>query len=115
MLSHDALTAQAARLTARRDELVQRLAQIAEDRDTVRSRDDDDRAIEEEGDEVLADLDHASRVELGAITAALARIEAGDYGVCLRCGEAISPARLEAVPTTTLCHACAHAGPSPGT
>jgi DnaK suppressor protein len=37
---------------------------------------------------------------------ALERIKAGSYGICQECGEPISKARLEAVPTATLCVAC---------
>jgi RNA polymerase-binding protein DksA len=37
---------------------------------------------------------------------ALERIKAGTYGICQECGEPISKARLEAVPTATLCIAC---------
>lgn len=32
--------------------------------------------------------------------------ERGDYGLCERCGTAIDPARLEAMPTATLCLRC---------
>lgn len=45
--------------------------------------------------------------EAEQIMAALARIEAGDYGVCSVCGGAIAPARLLALPTATRCIACA--------
>ncbi|HEX5614938.1 MAG TPA: TraR/DksA C4-type zinc finger protein [Acidimicrobiia bacterium] len=38
---------------------------------------------------------------------ALARVEAGTYGVCEGCGTPIPPARLEAMPTARLCIACA--------
>jgi DnaK suppressor protein len=37
---------------------------------------------------------------------ALARIEAGTYGVCESCGEPIGKARLQAFPRATLCVAC---------
>jgi DnaK suppressor protein len=37
---------------------------------------------------------------------AMERIKAGTYGICQECGEPISKARLEAVPTATLCIAC---------
>lgn len=37
---------------------------------------------------------------------ALARIEAGSYGTCRRCGEPIAPARLEASPRATTCLPC---------
>ena len=49
------------------------------------------------------------RQHLVEIEKALERIEAGDYGECLECGEAIHPGRLEANPTATLCIACAEA------
>jgi len=45
-----------------------------------------------------------SRLRL--IDEALARIDTGTYGTCLRCGETISPARLAAVPETPLCFSC---------
>ena len=41
---------------------------------------------------------------------ALERIEAGTYGRCETCGEAISPERLEAFPSATTCVACKRAG-----
>ncbi len=37
---------------------------------------------------------------------ALAKFEAGDFGVCERCGEDISPARLEARPVAQYCIDC---------
>lgn len=39
------------------------------------------------------------------VLAALARISAGTYGVCLECGAAIEPARLDADPAATTCKA----------
>lgn len=43
---------------------------------------------------------------LAAIDAALARIEAGTYGVCVNCGARIPPERLEAMAWATLCIDC---------
>lgn len=43
---------------------------------------------------------------LQAIEEALARIERGTYGICRDCGEAISDARLGAIPWTRVCIAC---------
>ena len=37
---------------------------------------------------------------------ALERIEKGDYGLCVNCGEAIGSERLEVVPHTRLCIKC---------
>ena len=43
---------------------------------------------------------------LKAIEAALERIEHGEYGQCMECGELISEKRLEAVPAAELCISC---------
>jgi DnaK suppressor protein len=45
--------------------------------------------------------------ELQHIEAALARIERGEYGLCLDCDEPIATGRLEANPSATLCIRCA--------
>lgn len=45
------------------------------------------------------------RVE--AIEAALLRLDDGTWGVCSECGEKIAGARMEALPTATMCVACA--------
>ena len=51
---------------------------------------------------------HSEGVErLTAIDRALERIAEGSYGVCLRRGEQIDRARLEARPAATLCIDCA--------
>ena len=47
------------------------------------------------------------QVELRRIEAALGRIEDGDYGFCVGCGEAIALKRLEFDPTTPICIDCA--------
>lgn len=46
-------------------------------------------------------------VELARIDAALARIDAGEFGACLDCGADIALARLELDPSSTLCIDCA--------
>ena len=43
---------------------------------------------------------------LQAIEEALRRIEKGTYGMCRDCGEAIAPARLNAIPWTRVCITC---------
>lgn len=47
---------------------------------------------------------------LAAIDAALGRIEAGTYGLCAVCGDAIAAGRLEARPWTPYCITHASAG-----
>lgn len=45
------------------------------------------------------------------IDAALQRIERGEYGECVRCGEAIDPKRLALDLTTPLCTECSRTAP----
>jgi RNA polymerase-binding transcription factor DksA len=40
------------------------------------------------------------------LSAALERLKSGDYGTCTECEEAISPARLQALPEVTTCVRC---------
>ena len=44
--------------------------------------------------------------ELELVEAALERLDAGTFGTCLRCGDAIAPARLEALPWAAYCITC---------
>ena len=46
------------------------------------------------------------RKMLAQVEDALTRLDEGTYGTCLKCGEEISPERLEAVPFATLCIRC---------
>lgn len=45
--------------------------------------------------------------EIQRLKAALARLERGEFGECLECGEPIAEARLRADPGATLCLDCA--------
>jgi DnaK suppressor protein len=46
-------------------------------------------------------------LEVRRIDAALARLDAGEYGYCASCGEDVEAKRLELDPATPLCLACA--------
>jgi DnaK suppressor protein len=59
-----------------------------------------------ERQQVVALLEQA-RNRLADVEAALARREAGDYGVCENCGRPISPERLAARPAARTCIDCA--------
>lgn len=50
------------------------------------------------------------QAERAAIDAALDRINAGEFGYCLQCGEEIAPARLEHNPAVSNCIECAREG-----
>ncbi|MFN7856331.1 MAG: TraR/DksA family transcriptional regulator [Acidovorax sp.] len=51
-------------------------------------------------------LDAHETAHLGAIDAALSRIEDGSYGQCTDCGTDISEGRLEVAPEASRCLAC---------
>ena len=53
----------------------------------------------------LALRDRAAQ-QLELVDAALARLDAGTFGTCLRCDKAIAPARLEALPWAAHCIDC---------
>jgi DnaK suppressor protein len=55
---------------------------------------------------ILERLEGRERHELDAIHEAQARLEAGTFGVCQRCGRPIPLARLRAMPTALYCVAC---------
>src|SRR6185437_11158200 len=57
-----------------------------------------------------AALLEAAREQVAACNAALARLAAGSYGVCERCGQPIEAGRLEARPAATTCIRCARRG-----
>ena len=58
-----------------------------------------------ERNKVLAVIERL-RENLHDVNVARGKIEKGTYGVCERCGEAINPERLEAIPYARLCMAC---------
>ncbi len=90
----------------------------AELTETLRRR--DEIAIEKSADAIdevqraaeremaILNLDRDSHL-LRNIRAALARMDEGTYGICVRCEEPISPKRLEAVPWTPFCIKCQEA------
>ena len=51
-------------------------------------------------------LDERETAELRQVDAALERIAAGTYGLCIDCGMAIPAARLHAAPEALRCIAC---------
>lgn len=71
------------------------------------SPDWEDLATEREGDEVLEGMGNAGLLEIRRIEAALARMDAGEYGICVTCGKEIGAERLDVLPDTPFCRTCA--------
>ena len=87
--------------------LTSKLNEIDEDlKEHGTEADFEERATEIAGDEVLEGLGVQGQKEAQQIKAALKRIDEGNYGECVRCGEEIAPKRLELLPHTPLCTAC---------
>ncbi|PYF08615.1 TraR/DksA family transcriptional regulator [Rhodobacter viridis] len=97
-------------LLSRKAQLTTRMAQISDELETHEAKDWAEMATEREGDEVLQDLGDAARNELRMIEAALARMDDGEYGSCVTCGEPIAEERLDLLPATPFCrdHAAKH-------
>lgn len=94
-------------LEARLDELKARLHEIDETLDSHQSRDWEELATEREGDEVLERMGSSGQAEIAKITAALVRMDEGEFGYCVSCGDEISEERLDVVPHTPFCRNCA--------
>jgi DnaK suppressor protein len=97
-------------LFARKNELLERHSRITRKtrhRDEPLPQDFAEQAVELENQELLEALDVEVAEELRQIERALQRIQSGDYAYCTACGNDIPPARLGALPTTSLCVECA--------
>lgn len=94
-------------LTSRKAEIESRLAKIETDLSRQKSADSAERAVESENDEVLEEFGQVGEGEMRGIDAALDRIKAGTFGICVSCGEPISVERLTVVPHTPFCKDCA--------
>jgi DnaK suppressor protein len=57
---------------------------------------------------VIRSLDSKALI-LRSVAAAMRRLDAGTFGVCIQCEEEINPKRLAAVPWTPLCITCQEA------
>jgi DnaK suppressor protein len=55
-------------------------------------------------------LSAQARAAVDEVDRALAKMDAGTYGVCERCGQPIPKARLKALPYASLCVACKSGG-----
>jgi len=97
-----------------RRQMVERRRGLLETRESeqgeLRSLQSQDRQIEyEEGaqikvaDDVLTTLSESARREVMQIDAALRRIDEGEFGECIECGQEIPMGRLRALPYTLRC------------
>jgi DnaK suppressor protein len=94
------------KLQQERDQILLELTRL---RDILKSEVDPDA---DEGDPDLVEREKVMALvqtlerRLESVDYALRQAHEGAYGICERCGQPIDPARLEAVPETTLCIKC---------
>jgi RNA polymerase-binding transcription factor DksA len=107
------------RLEEERRRTVGRLVDLTDDFDAVVAASRDSNADDEhdpEGSTIafersqLGALVEQARRHLTEIDAAFARLAAGTYSTCERCGRPISDERLQARPVARTCTTCASAG-----
>lgn len=88
-------------------EYSQRAAAIRRDLAQAHAADFAEQAVERQNDEVLDALLAEAEAGMRLVGLARLRLAEGRYGLCQRCGEAISPARLQALPAAEYCLNCA--------
>ncbi|MFN7224741.1 MAG: TraR/DksA family transcriptional regulator [Paracoccaceae bacterium] len=104
---HKSVADRTAQLLARRSDLLSRMSTVETELDSHHDADWEDLATERESDEVLEGIGLSAQSEIRMIDAALARIEAGEYGFCVKCGAKIDEERLDVLPYTPFCPNCA--------
>jgi len=97
------------RLLGRREGLFRQVMEAemsSRERDAEATQDPADMAANAYTKELLISMSDNDRLLLGLIDEALARVEAGEYGNCINCGEPVQDKRLEAVPWARYCLRC---------
>jgi len=94
-------------LIAKKKELAERLERIKANLQRGFNADSKEMAKELEDSEVVDALGNEARAEIAKISAALARMDDGRYGICAECGEAIKLDRMKAYPYADECIDCA--------
>ena len=101
-----------------RNPLLQRLAELDE-QDRISAKDRDPVTLDQESVGRLSRIDamqvqamalaqeRRRKVERAGIAAALQRIEEGEFGYCIECGDQIAEGRLRNNPTVIKCLECA--------
>jgi RNA polymerase-binding protein DksA len=94
-------------LQEKKEELTLRLERINANLRRGYEADSKERAKQLEDNEVVDALGNEARGELAKISAAMRRLESGDYGYCVECGLEIEPGRLQVYPYADECIECA--------
>ena len=97
------------RLLERRESLFSQVTEAemsSRERDLEATQDPADMAANAYTKELLISMSANDRKLLELIDEALVRVEKGEYGECVNCGEPVSARRLDAVPWARYCLKC---------
>ena len=97
------------RLLARRESLFSQVTEAelsSRERDLEATQDPADMAANAYTKELLISMSANDRSMLHLIDEALLRVEKGEYGECVNCGEQVQIKRLDAVPWARYCLKC---------
>ncbi len=97
------------RLLERRESLFSQVTEAemsSRERDAEATQDPADMAANAYTKELLISMSANDRRLLELIDEALKRVEAGEYGDCINCGEPVQEKRLDAVPWARYCVRC---------
>jgi DnaK suppressor protein len=97
------------RLLARRESLFSQVTEAelsSRERDLEATQDPADMAANAYTKELLISMSANDRMLLQLIDEALLRVEKGEYGDCINCGEQVQIKRLDAVPWARYCLKC---------
>jgi RNA polymerase-binding protein DksA len=96
-----------ARLMQHKVELQKRISSIHEHARDPLEQDSAEQAAQLGNVAVVSALEAEAVQQIAEIEAALQRLEAGTYGVCVTCGEPVGEGRLKVRPAATQCRDCA--------
>ncbi|MCC7328674.1 MAG: TraR/DksA family transcriptional regulator [Gammaproteobacteria bacterium] len=96
-----------ARLLAHKAELRRRVTTIHEHARNPLDQDSAEQAAQIGNIAVVSALETEAVQQIADIDAAIQRLDAGTYGICVSCGEAIGEGRLKVRPAATQCRDCA--------
>ncbi len=97
------------RLLERRESLFRQVTEAelsSRERDLEATQDPADMAANAYTKELLISMSANDRMLLQLIDEALGRVEKGEYGECVNCGEPVQEKRLDAVPWARYCLKC---------
>jgi DnaK suppressor protein len=98
------------KLLERQDEISREIEDLSKDKvSDEQVMDSGDEALSISMEKIQTSLQQAEIEELKLLGQSLVRLDKGEYGICMDCGEHVSEARLEYYPYAARCIVCQEA------